>query len=257
MNSDTFPAYRLGDTLRFDDFREESMKTERIRNYLHRFWKEWRITFLFVVFVVIPVKSSLADWNWVPTGSMNPTILEGDLIYVNKVAYDLRFPLTNYRLARWSDPERGDIVICFSPDDGTRLVKRVIGLPGETVEMRGSTLLLNGEPVGYTRVDPRDAEKLPGKVRGRCVLATEELDGSPHAVMSVPSVAAVRDFGPVTVPQGSYFVMGDNRDNSRDSRFFGFVERESIVGQARRVIGSFDITDKYQPRFKRFLSSLK
>ena len=257
MNSDKFSAYRLCNVLRFDDFREESMKTERIKNYLHRFWKEWRITFLFVIFVVIPVKSSLADWNWVPTGSMNPTILEGDLIYVNKVAYDLRLPLTNYRLARWSDPERGDIVICFSPDDGTRLVKRVIGLPGETVEMRGNTLLLDGEPVGYTRVDPRGAEKLPGKVKDRCVLAMEELDGSPHVVMSVPSVAAVRNFGPVTVPRGSYFVMGDNRDNSRDSRFFGFVERESIVGEDRRVIGSFDITDKYQPRFKRFLSSLK
>jgi len=112
------------------------MKTEKIRKFVQRLWKEWRITVLFIVFVVIPVKSSLADWNWVPTGSMNPTILEGDLIYVNKVAYDLRFPLTDYRLARWSDPERGDIVICFSPEDGTRLVKRVVGLPGETVEMR-------------------------------------------------------------------------------------------------------------------------
>lgn len=233
------------------------MKTERIKNYFQRFWKQWRITFLFVVFVVIPVKSSLADWNWVPTGSMNPTILEGDLIYVNKVAYDLRFPLTKYRLARWSDPERGDIVICFSPDDGSRLIKRVIGLPGETVEMRDNTLLLNGAPVGYRQIDPEYAEQLPDKVRGRCVLATEELDGSPHAVMSVPSVVAVRDFGPVKVPQGSYFVMGDNRDNSRDSRYFGFVQRESIVGKARGVIGSFDITEKYQPRFKRFFSKLK
>ena len=233
------------------------MKTERVKNYIQRFWKEWRTAFLFFVFVVIPVKSSLADWNWVPTGSMNPTILEGDLIYVNKVAYDLRLPLTNYRLARWSDPERGDIVICFSPDDGTRLVKRVVGLPGEIVEMRDNTLLLNAEPVGYTQIDPGLAEQLPDKVRDRCVLAMEELDGSPHVVMSVPSVAALRDFGPVTVPQGSYFVMGDNRDNSRDSRFFGFVERESIVGEARRVIGSFDITDKYQPRFKRFFSHLQ
>jgi len=233
------------------------MKTERIRNYIQRFWKEWRTTFLFVVFVVIPVKSSLADWNWVPTGSMNPTILEGDLIYVNKVAYDLRIPLTNYRLASWSDPERGDIVICFSPDDGTRLVKRVVGLPGDKIEMKDNVLFLNAEPVDYTRVDPRYAEPLPDGIRGRCVLAIEDLDGCRHAVMSVPSVAAMRDFGPVTVSQGSYFVMGDNRDNSKDSRFFGFVERESIVGEARRVIGSFNITDKYQPRFKRFLSSLR
>ncbi len=252
-----FLTYILRFIQDYSSYCEERMKTERVKNYIQRFWKEWRTAFLFFVFVVIPVKSSLADWNWVPTGSMNPTILEGDLIYGNKVAYDLRLPLTNYRLARWSDPERGDIVICFSPDDGTRLVKRVVGLPGEIVEMRDNTLLLNAEPVGYTQIDPGLAEQLPDKVRDRCVLAMEELDGSPHVVMSVPSVAALRDFGPVTVPQGSYFVMGDNRDNSRDSRFFGFVERESIVGEARRVIGSFDITDKYQPRFKRFFSHLQ
>ncbi len=233
------------------------MKTEKIRKFVQRFWKEWRITLLFVVLVVIPVKSSLADWNWVPTGSMNPTILEGDLLFVNKMAYDLRVPLTLHRLAKWSDPERGDIIICFSPDDGIRLVKRVIGRPGDTVEMRGNTLFLNEEAVGYTLIDPDCAEQLPSKVKRKCVLAMEDLDGTVHAVMSVPSISAMRNFGPVTVPQDSYFVMGDNRDNSRDSRYFGFVERESIVGKAKGVIGSFDITDKYQPRIKRFFSALK
>jgi signal peptidase I len=233
------------------------MKAERIKKFVHRFWKEWRVTLFVVVFVVIPVKSSLADWNWVPTGSMNPTILEGDLIYVNKVAYDLRFPLTQYRLARWSDPKRGDIVICFSPEDGTRLVKRVVALPGETVEMRDNVLLINGKPVVYTRIDPRYGEQLPDRVRGRCILATEKLGGSAHAVMRVPSVAAVRDFGPVRVPQGSYFVLGDNRDNSRDSRFFGVVDRDSIIGEAKGVIGSLDITDKFQPRLNRFFAALE
>lgn len=233
------------------------MKAEKVRNYVHRFWKEWRATILIIVFVVIPVKSSLADWNWVPTGSMNPTILEGDLIYVDKVAYDLRFPLTSYRLARWSDPQRGDIVVCFSPDDGTRLVKRVVGLPGDTVEMRNDMLLLNAEPVEYQRIDSQYAEPLPDKVKDKCVLAMEDLDGCTHAVMSVPSISAMRNFGPVAVPEGSYFVMGDNRDNSRDSRYFGFVERKSIVGRARGVIGSLDITDRYQPRLGRFFSSLK
>jgi len=207
------------------------MKTEKLKKFLHRLWKEWRIPLFFIVFVVIPVKSSLADWNWVPTGSMNPTILEGDLIFVNKIAYDLRIPLTMHRLAKWSDPERGDIVICFSPEDGIRLVKRVIGLPGDTIEM--------------------------GKRTVKCVLAIEDLDGVAHSVMSIPSINAMRSFRPVTVPRGSYYVLGDNRDSSRDSRYFGFVERESIVGQAKGVIGSFDITDKYQPRFKRFFESLK
>lgn len=233
------------------------MKTERVKKFLVRLWKEWRIPIFFIVFVVIPVKSSLADWNWVPTGSMNPTILEGDLIFVDKVAYDLRVPLTLHRLAKWSDPKRGDIVICFSPEDGIRLVKRVIGLPGDTIEMKNNTLFLNGEPVVYTRIGLKYIDTLSVKQKVQCVLAMEDLDGVTHTVMSIPSIEAMRSFRPVTVPQGSYFVMGDNRDSSRDSRYFGFVERESIVGKAMGVIGSFDITDKYQPRFGRFFESLK
>jgi signal peptidase I len=106
------------------------MKRHKAIQFIYRIWKEWWKTAAIIVFVIIPLKSSIADWNWVPSGSMNPTILEGDLIYVDKLAYDLRFPLTFNRLAEWSKPQRGDIVVCFSPDDGTRLVKRVIGLPG-------------------------------------------------------------------------------------------------------------------------------
>ncbi len=215
------------------------------------------MTIFFIVFVVVPVKSSLADWNWVPTGSMNPTILEGDLIYVDKIAYDLRFPLTFHRLAKWSNPQRGDIIVCFSPEDKTRLVKRVIVQPGDTIELRNETLFLNGEPLSYTKIDSKYKEHLPGRLKEKCILAMEDLDGLPHAVMSTPSIAAVRNFSPVTVPQDSYFVMGDNRDNSRDSRYFGFVERKLIVGKAKGIISSFDITDKYQPRFKRFFASLR
>ncbi len=233
------------------------MKIRKVTKYIRRLWKEWRMAIFFLVFVVLPVKSSLADWNWVPTGSMNPTILEGDLLYVDKIAYDLRFPLTLHRLAKWSDPQRGDIVVCFSPDDETRLVKRIIGRPGDIIELRNNILLLNGETVSYTKIDSKYTKYLPGKQKRKYILAMEDLNGVTHAVMSTPSIMAVRTFGPVTVPQDSYFVMGDNRDNSRDSRYFGFVERKSIVGKAKGIIGSLDITDKYQPRFKRFFASLK
>jgi len=233
------------------------MKKHKITRHIYRLWKEWRVTFFFIVFVIVPAKSSLADWNWVPTGSMNPTILEGDLIYVNKIAYDLRFPLTLHRLAKWSNPQRGDIVVCFSPDDKTRLVKRVIGQPGDTIELRNNTLFLNGEPVSYTKIDSKYTEHLSGKLKEKCILAMEDLDGNAHTVMSIPSITAIRSFGPVTVPQGNYFVMGDNRDNSKDSRYFGFVERKLIIGKAKGIITSFDITDKYQPRFKRFFATLK
>jgi signal peptidase I len=233
------------------------MKKEQILGYVHRTWKEWRLTLLIVLFVVIPVKSSLADWNWVPTGSMNPTILEGDLVFVNKLAYGLRVPLTLHRLARWSDPKRGDIVICFSPEDKSRLVKRVVAEPGDVIEMKNNVLHLNGRAVAYTQMDRELAEALTRELKFRCKLAMEELGASSHAVMSVPSIPARRTFGPVTVPEGHFFVMGDNRDNSRDSRFFGFVEREQIVGQVKGVIASLNITDKYQPRLKRFFSALK
>jgi signal peptidase I len=238
---------------------------QKVIKFLSKFWKEWRMTIFFIVFVVIPVKSSLADWNWVPTGSMIPTILEGDLVYVNKLAYDLRFPLTLYRLAKWSDPKRGDIVILFSPDDQTRLVKRIVAVPGDKIEMRNNVIFLNGQPLTYTQIDSKYTELLASakggayksKFKNRSILATEYLDGTSHAVMSIPSIPAMRNFGPVTVPQEKYFVMGDNRDSSRDSRYFGFVERKAIVGKAKGVILSFDITDKYQPRLRRFFASVE
>jgi signal peptidase I len=232
------------------------MKKQKIAKFISRLWKEWRMTIFFIVFVVIPVKSSLADWNWVPTGSMNPTILEGDLIYVNKLAYGLRFPLTFYRLAKWSDPKRGDIVVCFSPEDESRLVKRIVAVPGDRIEMRNNVIFLNGTPLIYTKIDSKYAEQLASKLKNSSILATENLDGTTHVVMSIPSISAIRNFGPITVPKDSYFVMGDNRDNSRDSRYFGFVNRKAIIGEAKGVILSFDITDKFQPRLRRFFSSV-
>lgn len=230
------------------------MGRQKVTDFFRRLWKEWRMTIFFIVFVVIPIKSSLADWNWVPTGSMNPTILEGDLVYVDKVAYDLRFPLTLHRLAEWSDPQRGEIVICLCPADGARLVKRVIGQPGDTIEMKDNVLILNGEPVPYTRVGMQGMEVFRGELG---IFAMEDLDGAVHPVMSIPSVSAIRTFGPMRVPQDHYFVMGDNRDVSQDSRFFGFVERKCILGKVKGVIGSINITDKLQPRFSRFFAPLK
>ena len=228
----------------------------KLKKLIKGFWKDWKLTIFIIVFVIIPVKSSLGDLNWVPSGSMKPTILEGDLLYVNKVAYDLRFPLTLYRLARWSDPKRGDIVICFSPDDGTRLVKRIIALPGDTVEMRNNMLFLNGRAIKYSEIDQEHVKALSTKFKENCVFAIEELDGIAHPVMSDFSVHAIRNFGPVVVPKGHYFVLGDNRDKSKDSRMFGFVERKSIIGKAIGLICSFNITDKYQPRFNRFFAPL-
>jgi len=235
----------------------EDWRDGGVRRVGRRLWREWRVTILFVVFVVVPIKSSLADWNWVPTGSMNPTILDGDLIYVDKVAYDLRLPLTLHRLARWSEPQRGDIVVCLSPEDGVLLVKRVVAEPGDTVEMHRNVLHLNGRPLAYSETDLNYAERIPQEHAAGSRFALEELGETTHPVMALPRIPAMRDFGPVVVPDGHYFVLGDNRDLSRDSRYFGLVPRESILGRARGVILSFDITDKYQPRLGRFFTGLR
>jgi signal peptidase I len=204
--------------------------------------------------VIIPVKSAIADFNWVPTGSMNPTIREGDLVFVNKIAYDLRIPLTMYRLVQWADPQPGDIVICFSPDNNIRLVKRIIGLPSDTIEMKNAQLFINNRPVSYSKMDSNFSDQLTEKEQKQALLTLENLSNHPHPVMIFPSInGAKRNFQPITIPKNHYFVLGDNRDFSKDSRTFGFVERKAIVGKAKAVIVSFDITDKYQPRLKRFL----
>lgn len=241
------------------------MKKINIKNFLKKQWKEWRLFIFLVIFVVIPFKSSLADWNWVPTGSMNPTILEGDLIFVNKLAYDLRIPLTLHRIAKWSDPKRGDIVVCFSPvdpndpnDKVVRLVKRIIAVPGDKVSMVNNTLFINEKPLDYTRVEEKYRHYLPVKLKQASNMAMEDLEGHYHAVMSIPSIPnAMRTFPEEIVPENCYYVMGDNRDNSRDSRYFGVVDRKDIIGQAKGIITSFNIKDKFQPRFGRFFESLQ
>ena len=191
-----------------------------------------------------------------PSGSMKPTILEGDRVYVNKLAYDLKVPFTTWHIAEWGNPQRGDIVVFFSPHDGKRLVKRVIGLPGDTIEMRDDQLILNGKPVDYGPLDANVSNQLADAERQHSLFATEQLPSRAHAVMVLPEVPARRTFEPMRVPEDHYFMMGDNRDNSFDSRFYGMVERERIVGRATFVVLSLNRTEKWQPRWRRFFTSL-
>jgi signal peptidase I len=216
-------------------------------------WREWIRPTALVAAIVFPFKSAIADWNWVPTGSMKPTILEGDLVLVNKLAYDFKVPFTLQRLASWSDPAHDDIVVFFSPFDGVRLVKRVVALPGDTLELRDNVLYRNGQAMTYEAATAQSfAREIHEDVHA--VVAREFGAEGSHWVMALPSRKAVRSFPPVTVPAGKYFVMGDSRDNSFDSRYFGFVERERIVGRSQRVLLSFDKNHSYVPRVKRSFS---
>src|SRR5215831_10501937 len=130
------------------------MKTSRLRARARRWWKKEIRPLLIFAVVLFAVRSSLADWNDVPSGSMKPTILEGDRIFVNKLAYDLKVPFTTWHVADWSNPGRGDVVVFYSPQDGTRLVKRVIGLPGDVIELRTERLIVNGDPVASASLAP-------------------------------------------------------------------------------------------------------
>jgi signal peptidase I len=202
-------------------------------------------------------RSALADWMYVPTGSMNPTIVEGDRILVDKSVYGLRVPFTEIRLTQGGDPQRGDIVIFSSPKDGTTLVKRVVGLPGETVEMRNEKLFIDGKAVNYESASV-DEDQLTNATRApRHEFFAEELAGRTHPIMVLPERRAARTFGPIVVPDNRYLVLGDNRDNSEDSRYIGSIPRDSIVGRAFGVAYSLDADRWYRPRGKRTFAPLQ
>ena len=204
-----------------------------------------------LVLVVFSFRSAIADWNDVPTGSMRPTILIGDRIVVNKLAYDLKIPFTATAVATWADPARGDIVTCWSPRNGDRLVKRVVGIPGDTLAMRQGRLFVNGEALTYTETTAPEAELKPGRA-----FYTEDLKGVRHTVAYDAGPQRARDFGPIEVGEGQYFLMGDNRDNSADSRYFGMVERRAICGKVTGVAFSLDHEDHWLPRGDRFGATL-
>jgi signal peptidase I len=233
------------------------MTAANLRSRARRWWRKEIRPLLILALVVFSIRSSLADWNDVPTGSMKPTIVEGDRVFINKLAYDLKVPFTTWHVVQWGNPQRGDIVVFFSPYDGQRLVKRVVGLPGDTLELRNNVLILNGEPVEYKPLALSELRDASPAERAGEVFAAEQLPGQPHAVAGIPAVAARRDFGPYRVPEGQYFMMGDNRDNSFDSRYFGPVERWRIVGRATAVALSFDRQNYWHPRWHRFFQSLR
>lgn len=232
------------------------MIKKSLKQKLILFWKGWGASIFIALIIATSFKSAIADWYIVPTGSMKPTIVEGDRVFVNKLAYDLKVPYTTWHLAEWNTPQRGAIVVFPSPSDGTRLIKRIVGIPGDTVEMRNDQLILNGKKVKYEQINQLNSKNLPVNICATSYDYTEDLNGTQHPVRFIPQQRAMRSFGPVTVPEGKYFMMGDNRDNSADSRYFGFVDRNLILGQAKYVVISLDINNHFQPRWKRFFTAL-
>ena len=201
-------------------------------------------------------RTAVADWNPIPSGSMRPTIVEGDVVWVNRLAYDLKIPLTNLVVAKLGDPERGDIVTFFSPKDGTRLIKRLVALPGDVIELRNEVLFINGKAAEYTNLTLA-REAIGYGLVVDATQATEFVAGSRRTVQVLARVTSRRSFGPLVVPAGQFFMLGDNRDNSEDSRFIGVVARELLIGRAERVLVSVNITGNWLPRFERTATKLQ
>jgi signal peptidase I len=211
----------------------------------------------FIVFILLfgIFRTAIADWNPVPSGSMRPNLVEGDVVFVNRLAYDLKIPLTDVVLAHLGDPQRGEIVTFFSPADGKRLIKRLVALPGDVVEMRDKQLLINGVTADYKLLDTA-SEQLGNGTTLPVLHMTEKLGNEQRTIQWVPNLSRAANFGPVAVPAGQYLMLGDNRDNSADSRYIGFVPRKALIARAERVLVSANILDNWMPRPERFGKSL-
>ena len=229
--------------------------TDKLKKRLLIVWKGWGLTLMIVLLVATSFKSAIADWYDIPSGSMKPSILIGDRIFVNKLAYDLKIPYTTLHVAKWAGPMRGEIVVFVSPKDRKRLIKRVIGLPGDTVAMRQNRLFINGQPLEYEHLNNDIIDDVQTKQPSNYLFFTENLSEKRHPVMFSSTAVSLNSFDPITIPDGKYFMLGDNRDNSADSRIFGFVDRKLILGRASVIVlsreGSF-----LHPRWDRFLKPL-
>lgn len=218
-----------------------------MQNFIHYTFREYKGTLLFIILMLV-FRSSFADWNHVPTGSMKPTILEGDRIVINKLAYDVHLPFSSVSLARLAQPKRGDIVVFNSKVSKIRLVKRVIGLPADSIAMHNNQVTINGKTLDY-QID--EASLLESKID-----LSENLLGFKHLIRVNKHGSNASSFPTVIVPKDKYLVLGDNRDNSGDSRFIGFVPRDEIIGRSSNVAFSLNPQQHYLPRTERLFKAL-
>ena len=203
-----------------------------------------------VMLCMVMFRSAIADWNIVPTGSMQPTIEIGDRILVDRMAYDLRLPLTHISLLHLADPQRGDIVVLDSHAAHERLVKRVIGLPGDRITMRGNVLYINGRAASYSTTEHSGIHE---DRQNPAHYEIERYGRTRHAIrLSDHWPSPASNFSLVTVPAGQYLLLGDDRDNSMDSRYLGFFPRGEIIGRSRYVVASLDPSHHHLPRTRRF-----
>jgi signal peptidase I len=221
------------------------LKFEKNQKYAHRpKIVQWSAEFFPVLLLVFFIRGFIAEPFRIPSNSMMPTLLTGDFVLVNKFAYGLRMPLTNQKLLETTIPERGEVVVFRYPNyeknatyKGADFIKRIIGLPGDKITYVGDELTVNGEKITYKTVGSYEGFKSGIKMSGYNH-KVETIGENSYDILTHPSLDS-RSVE-LVVPDGHYFVMGDNRNNSSDSRFWGFVPDEYLIGEAVFVWMYFD-----------------
>jgi signal peptidase I len=243
MAYDARNAKLTADGIRLDNGNRAAIEAALLRQPT---WVEYSGSFFPVIALVFVLRSFLWEPFKIPSGSMVPTLLVGDLILVNKYAYGIRLPIVNKKIIEVGDPQRGDVMVFKFPKDMSQdYIKRVIGVPGDKITYENKRLSVNGKPVEYQPLDDYLDDERP--VYHKQYL--ENLPNTSHRILTTEGrppfdLGAVENFPhrescdysydkfTCIVPKGNYFMMGDNRDNSADSRFWGFVPDKNIVGKA-------------------------
>ncbi len=258
MNFD-FPAFLVAATLltggiwAFDGIFLAPRRRKRAQEMGRPLRESWVVeyarSFFPVILIVLLLRSFLVEPFRIPSGSMMPTLLVGDFILVNKFAYGLRWPVLDKKFLEIGEPQRGDVVVFrFPKDPSTDYIKRVVGVPGDQIYYRNKTLYINGEPMPQTYLEPFDGDGESGRRMFGAEVREERLGAVVHRILVYPKVpdfppgCRVLLYGPVTVPEDHYFVMGDNRDNSNDSRCWGWMPEKNLVGKAFAIWMNWDRT---------------
>jgi len=195
-------------------------------------------SFFPIFFIVLILRSFIVEPFKIPSASMMPTLLIGDFILVNKYDYGIRLPVLNTKIIENKTPERGDIVVFRYPvDPSIPFIKRIVGLPGDKFKYQDKILTINGDPVEQVEIGDYRAVG-SGKMMDGAMLNIELLENAEHEILRMPLRPSQNVEG--IVPKGHYFVLGDNRDNSKDSRYWGYVPDENLVGRAFMIWMNWD-----------------
>jgi signal peptidase I len=210
------------------------------------FWRDGWGSIGLAIFLALTIRWGLFEAYVIPSGSMLPSLLIRDHIFVNKLVYGLRVPFSEKWLVRFNEPQRGEIIVFKYPEDmSTFFIKRIVGMPGDKIEIKDATLFINDQIMeksaptstwDYDWLRDKDfgSDSYGYSSKDQFVHFTEDLSGTKHSILLRKTYGS-KDFGPHIVPKGGFFVMGDNRDSSLDSRYWGIVPFENILGRASMV----------------------